>query len=112
MIKGQCGRKFVRTFLVDHLDGCVGKTLGELDVTHYLDRVAKKDKGVAGKLIEYSVLLLPVKGSSAKGADIEIDGDKYEVKTTGIEIKSTQNITTSTFPSMSLVLMLFTCITP
>jgi hypothetical protein len=88
MIKGHSGRKFVRAFLVEHLDDCVGKTLGELDATHFFESVSENNKGAAGKLIEYSVLLLPEEGSSDQKPDIEIDGEGYEVKTTGIEIKN------------------------
>lgn len=86
MIEGQNGRNFARTSLVKHLDQCVGRTLGELDVTHFLDRVKSGHKGVAGDLIEYSVLLLPSDHHSEQEPDIEIDGKRYEVKTTGIEV--------------------------
>ena len=34
MIQGQRGNQFVRAPLVEHLDACEGKTLGELDVSN------------------------------------------------------------------------------
>lgn len=84
MIEGQVGKSFKRAPLVAHLDSCVGKTLGELDVSNVFKRAIKKPKitGIAGDVIEQSVLLL--NANSKQEPDIEVDGVKYEVKTTGI----------------------------
>ena len=87
MIQGQKGKSFTRVPLCEHLEQCVGKTLGQLDVAHIFDSVAnvKKRTGIAGDVVEYSVLLLPKDGHSKQAPDIDIDGVKYEVKTTGLK---------------------------
>lgn len=86
MIKGQNGKSFALTHLREHLERCIGKTLGELDVAHVFRSVAnvKKRTGIAGDVVEYSVLSLPKEGHSKQAPDIEIDGAHYEVKTTGM----------------------------
>lgn len=84
MIEGQVGNCYKRGPLVAHLDTCIGKTLGALDVSNVFKRAIDKPKitGIAGDVIEQSVLLL--KSNSKQAPDIEVDGIKYEVKTTGI----------------------------
>lgn len=87
MIKGQCGKSFSYTPLCEHLERCIGKTLGELDVSHVFNSVAdvKKRTGIAGDVVEYSVLFLPKDGHSKQAPDIDVDGVNYEVKTTGLK---------------------------
>lgn len=87
MILGQNGKSFTRAPLCEHLEQCVGKTLGQLDIAHVFDSVAnvKKRTGIAGDVVEYSVLLLPKDGHSKQAPDIDVDGVKYEVKTTGLK---------------------------
>ena len=58
-----------------------GKTLGEIDTTGVFSG-KPKNKGVAGAVIEQSVLGYPP--DSRQEPDIEIDGLPYEVKTTGL----------------------------
>lgn len=84
MIAGQVGKSFKREPLVAHLDSCEGKTLGELDVVDVFAEARKNPgiKGIAGDVIEQSVL--GIEKNSDQSPDIEVDGVKYEVKTTGI----------------------------
>lgn len=83
-IQGQQGDKFVRASLVAHLDTCSGKTLGELDWSGVFIRARgmKKVTGIAGDVVEQSVLCLHQ--NSKQEPDIIVDGVKYEVKTTGV----------------------------
>lgn len=60
---------------------CEGKTLGEIDRTGVFAG-KPRNKGVAGDVIEQSVLGYPA--DSRQEPDIEIDGVPYEVKTTGV----------------------------
>ncbi len=87
MIEGQSGKSFVRKPLREHLERCLGKTLGELDVANVFGSVAgvKKRTGVIGDVVEYSVLSLPKDGHSQQAPDIAVDGVRYEVKTTGLK---------------------------
>ena len=87
MIKGQHGEHgecFLREPLVQHLNSCTGKTLGELDVSGVFKRAAGKPKvtGIAGDVIEQSVLLL--RRNPKQEPDILVDEIQYEVKTTGV----------------------------
>ncbi len=84
MIEGQKGKSFERKPLVAHLDGCAGKTLGELDVSGVFKKAEGKPKvtGIAGDVIEQSILGL--KQDSKQAPDIVVDDVKYEVKTTGV----------------------------
>ena len=94
MIAGQVGNKFIRASLVEHLEKCLNKTLGELDVAKEFNCVVgmRKKTGIAGDVIEYSVLGLPKKweGRTKQEPDIEVDGVRFEVKTTGLR-RSKQN---------------------
>lgn len=94
MIQGQIGKSFESGPLREHLKRCVGKTLGQLDVAQVFNSVSaiKKRTGIAGDVIEYSVLLLPKDNHSRQAPDIEVDGVNYEVKTTGLR-RSVQNKT-------------------
>lgn len=67
--------------IIRRFEGAKGKTLGEIDVTGVFSG-KPKNKGVAGAVIEQSVLGYPP--DSRQEPDIEIDGLPYEVKTTGL----------------------------
>ena len=84
MIQGQRGNQFVRAPLVEHLDACEGKTLGELDVSNVFRKTIAHPKvtGIAGDVVEQSILYLSQ--NSKQEPDIVVDNVKYEVKTTGI----------------------------
>ncbi len=84
MVKGQHGNEFSRNSLVEHLDACEGRTLGDLDIVGDFKRTAANEKitGIAGDVVEHSVLGLS--SNSRQEPDIVVDGVKYEVKTTGV----------------------------
>ena len=67
--------------IVRRFEDVKGKTLGEIDATGVFSG-KPKNKGVAGAVIEQSVLGYPP--DSRQEPDIEIDGLPYEVKTTGL----------------------------
>lgn len=68
-------------------EACVGKTLGEIDQTGLFEG-KPKNKGIAGAVVEQSVLGYPA--DSRREPDIEVDGISYEVKTTGV-VKSKED---------------------
>lgn len=72
---------FTAREIAARFDACRGKTLGEIDQTGVFPG-KPKNKGVAGDVIEQSVLGYPA--DSRQEPDIEIDGTEYEVKTTGV----------------------------
>lgn len=84
MIEGQEGNVFLKEPLVRHLESCMGKTLGELDVNNAFRKTVGNPKmtGIAGDVVEQSILFL--KSNSDQRPDIIVDGDSYEVKTTGL----------------------------
>ena len=67
--------------VIRRFEDAKGKTLGEIDTTGVFSG-KPKNKGVAGAVIEQSVLGYPP--DSRQEPDIEIDGLPYEVKTTGL----------------------------
>lgn len=72
---------FTMNDIVSRFESCRGKTLGEIDKTGVFAG-RPKDKGVAGVVIEQSVLGYP--RDSRRRPDIVIDGVEHEVKTTGL----------------------------
>lgn len=84
MIPGQVGNCYERASLEAHLNSCDGKTLGELDWHGDFARavVSPRINGIAGNVIEHSVLHLP--DNPNQEPDIEVDGKTFEVKTTGV----------------------------
>lgn len=64
-------------------DACVGHTLGEIDSTNVFERYAGKNKGIAGDVVEQSVLGYPA--DSRQEPDLEIDGMDVELKVTGLK---------------------------
>lgn len=83
MVVGQKGRSFRRGPLEEHLDDCLLRTLGDLDVAGvFAAPNANRNKGIAGDVVERSILFL--EKDSKPEPDIEVDGIRYEVKSTGI----------------------------
>lgn len=82
-------RKYTKTFIYNLLEGVKGKTLGEVDSSRQFDRALTRDKitGIAGDVIEQSVFRYA--RDSKQECDIEIDGVRTELKTTGIRIPKT-----------------------
>ena len=69
---------------IEHkFDACVGRTLGEIDSSDVFGRYAGKNKGIAGSVVEQSVLGYPA--DSAQEPDIEVDGVDVELKVTGLK---------------------------
>lgn len=70
--------------LVEILDSCLNKSLGEVDVNHVFDRTITNQKitGIAGDVVEQSILGYPA--DNRQEPDLNIDGVKTELKTTGI----------------------------
>ena len=64
-------------------DACVGHTLGEIDSTNVFERYAGKNKGIAGDVVEQSVLGYPA--DSRQEPDLEVDGMDVELKVTGLK---------------------------
>jgi len=69
------------------LDACLNKTLGEVDSNNVFDVTIKHPKytGIAGHVIEQSVLGYPA--DTRQEPDLDVDGIKTELKTTGIKYK-------------------------
>lgn len=93
MIPGQVGNCFERASLEAHLDSCDWKTLGQLDRADVFAKAKINPgiKGIAGDVVEQSILSL--KPNPHQEPDITIDGEEWEVKTTGVK-KSKNNPST------------------
>lgn len=76
---------FHRRDLEKILDKCLNKTLGEVDSNNVFERtkVHPKITGIAGDVIEQSVLGYPP--DTRQEPDLDVDGVKTELKTTGIK---------------------------
>lgn len=76
---------FHKDELIKILDSCLNKTLGEVDSNNVFDRTKENPKitGIAGDVIEQSVLGYPA--DTRQEPDLNIDGIKTELKTTGIK---------------------------
>ena len=76
---------FHREELERILDECLNKTLGEVDKNNVFDRtkIHPKITGIAGDVIEQSVLGYPP--DTRQEPDLDVDGVKTELKTTGIK---------------------------
>jgi len=90
MVEGQNGNVFLKEPLVRHLESCMGRTLGELDVNNVFRRTVCNPKitGIAGDVVEQSILFL--KPNSNQRPDIVVEGESYEVKTTGLRDSKTE----------------------
>ena len=82
---------FHRSELVSILDETIDKTLGEVDKNHVFDKTIKNPKvtGIAGDVIEQSVLGYPP--DRDQRPDLDVDGVKTELKTTGMRWKKEAN---------------------
>lgn len=80
------GHFFHRDDLEKILDGVLNKTLGEVDINHVFDKTKTNPKvtGIAGDVIEQSVLGFPA--DNKQRPDLDVDGTDVELKTTGIRI--------------------------
>ena len=78
--------KYTRKEVVDLLEACLNKTLGEIDKNHVFDRAKTNPKitGIAGDVIEQSVF--GYDANSDSNPDLNIDGILTELKTTGIRV--------------------------
>lgn len=76
---------FHRKDLEKILDNCLNKTLGEVDSNNVFERtkIHPKITGIAGDVIEQSVLGYPP--DTRQEPDLDVDGVKTELKTTGIK---------------------------
>lgn len=86
---GKQGKAFTREEIEGLLDPCIGKTLGEIDSTDVFGRYANSNKGLAGDVIEQSVLGYPP--DTRQYPDIVVDGVETEVKTTGVRVGRGRN---------------------
>lgn len=79
---------FKKDEIIKILDSCLNKTLGEVDSNNVFDKTKTKPKitGIAGDVIEQSVLGYPA--DNRQEPDLDIDGIKTELKTTGIKYKN------------------------
>lgn len=80
------GHFFEKDKLVKILDNTLNKTLGEIDCNNVFDKTIDKPKitGIAGDVIEQSVLGLPA--DNKQRPDLDIEGVDTELKTTGIRL--------------------------
>lgn len=79
---------FKKDEIIKILDSCLNKTLGEVDFNNVFDKTINKPKitGIAGDVIEQSVLGYPA--DNRQEPDLDIEGIKTELKTTGIKYKN------------------------
>ena len=79
---------FHKEYLEKILDKCLNKTLGEVDTNNVFEitKIHPKYTGIAGHVIEQSVLGYPA--DTRQEPDLDIDGVKTELKTTGIKYKN------------------------
>ena len=82
---------FHKEDLENILNGCVNKTLGEVDSNNVFEKtkIHPKITGIAGQVIEQSVLGYPP--DTRQEPDLDVDGVKTELKTTGIRYKKNKN---------------------
>lgn len=78
---------FHKKELIKILDSCLDKTLAEVDTNNVFEKTIKHPKitGIAGEVIEQSVLGYPA--DTRQEPDLNIDGIKTELKTTGMRHK-------------------------
>lgn len=77
--------RYTKQQVIDLLEACLEKTLGEIDKNHVFDRTKDNPKitGIAGDVIEQSVFGYPANSDSSP--DLIIDNIPTELKTTGIK---------------------------
>lgn len=78
--------EFNKIEVINKLENCLNKTLGEVDENNVFDKAINKPKitGIAGDVIEQSVF--GYSADSYQRPDLNIDGNEVELKTTGIKI--------------------------
>lgn len=78
------GHVFSRTELDTIFKEVIGKTLGEVDKNNVFARTISNPKitGIAGDVVEQSILGYPA--DSHQSADLFVDGEDVELKTTGL----------------------------
>ena len=77
-------REFTRKEVDSLLTAAMGKTLGDVDKNHIFDKTLTNPKvtGIAGDVVEQSIL--DMEPDTRPEADITVDGEPVELKTTGI----------------------------
>ena len=77
---------FSKAELIEILEKCINKTLGSVDKNRIFERTKQNQKitGIAGDVIEQSVLGLP--SDNKQRPDLNVDGVLTELKSTGIRI--------------------------
>ena len=96
------GHFFHKDELEKKLDNILNKTLGEVDVNHVFDKTLTNPKitGIAGDVIEQSVLGFPA--DNLQRPDLDIDGTDTELKTTGIRLSKKEENTYEAKEPMSI----------
>lgn len=74
---------FTYTEIERRFNACLGLTLGQIDSSDVFGRYAGKNKGIAGSVVEQSVLGYPA--DSVQEPDLEVDGVDVELKVTGLK---------------------------
>lgn len=79
---------FHKKDVISILENCLNKTLGEIDSNNVFERTIQNPKitGIAGDVIEQSVFGYPA--DIRQEPDLNIDGVKTELKTTGLKYKN------------------------
>lgn len=82
---------FKKEELIKIFDACVNRTLGEVDKNNVFAKTIARPKitGIAGDVIEQSVL--GYSANSKQLPDLNVDGIKTELKTTGIKYSGNDN---------------------
>lgn len=75
--------RFTYSEIERRFNACIGHTLGQIDSSDVFGRYADKNKGIAGSVVEQSVLGYPA--DSAQEPDLEVDGVDVELKVTGLK---------------------------
>lgn len=75
---------YTKSELINIFNECLNKTLGDIDKNNVLNRAKMNPKitGIAGDVIEQSVLGYP--SDNRQAPDLDVDGEAVELKTTGI----------------------------
>jgi len=87
---GNKEHRYTKKEIINKLDACLNKTLGEIDINNVFEKTKANPKitGIAGDVIEQSVLGYPADNRQAP--DLNIDGVETELKTTGIRQSKTE----------------------
>ncbi len=89
---------FQKEEVISILDSCLNKTLGKIDSNNVFERTITNPKitGIAGDVIEQSVFGYPA--DTRQEPDLNIDGVKTELKTTGLKYKNNKKDFTAKEP--------------